>query len=291
MKRLCALLIAAALCFPSIGALGWWQSIQQVGINTGPCSQATTFLARTSGLSGTESTAYTAMICGMVTDGTWSLLDALYIFATNTTTTANLNLISTSFGLTKTGTVTFTADQGYTGNGTTGFLDTGFVPSIAGGNFQRNSASIGAYVLNNRLSGANYAEFGTDGTGNNTFDTAFLPWYTDNNSYWDVNGNAATAAAAVTVRGSWIITRTGSTARARYLNGAANTSSSASSTGLATLSVLILAEREGTSGAASAFSADQLSAAFVGGGLTATQAGQIAARINAYMTALGINVY
>jgi hypothetical protein len=33
------------------------------------CTAATNFLARTSGLSGTETTAYTTMICGLVTDG------------------------------------------------------------------------------------------------------------------------------------------------------------------------------------------------------------------------------
>src|ERR1039457_3408340 len=91
-------------------------------IGSGNAAQTTAFLARTSGLSGTETTAYTNLINGLVSDGTWSLLDALYIFATNSTTTANLNLISTSFGLTQHGTVTFSADHGYTGDGTAGYL-------------------------------------------------------------------------------------------------------------------------------------------------------------------------
>ena len=81
---------------------------------SGGCSQATTFIARTSGLSGTESAAYTAMICGMVTDGTWTLFDALYIFATNTTTSANLNLVSTNYNITVGVAPTFSADHGYT---------------------------------------------------------------------------------------------------------------------------------------------------------------------------------
>jgi hypothetical protein len=33
MKRLYVFIVAAALCFPSIGALAWWQSIQQVGVS------------------------------------------------------------------------------------------------------------------------------------------------------------------------------------------------------------------------------------------------------------------
>lgn len=48
-KRLYAFLIAAALCFPSIGAMAWWQSVQQVGIAGGtPFS-----IAKTADLSDT----------------------------------------------------------------------------------------------------------------------------------------------------------------------------------------------------------------------------------------------
>ena len=59
--------------------------------NAANAAQTTAFLARTSGLSGPETSAYTRMINGMVADGTWALLDALYVFATNNTTTANLD--------------------------------------------------------------------------------------------------------------------------------------------------------------------------------------------------------
>lgn len=38
MKRLYALLIAAAVCFPSFGALAWWQSIQQTAISVAPAT-------------------------------------------------------------------------------------------------------------------------------------------------------------------------------------------------------------------------------------------------------------
>jgi hypothetical protein len=40
--------------------------------------QAAAFLARTSGLSLVERRAYINLINGMVTDGDWALLDALY---------------------------------------------------------------------------------------------------------------------------------------------------------------------------------------------------------------------
>jgi hypothetical protein len=64
--------------------------------------QTTAFLARTSGLSGTETLAYKALINGLVADGVWSLLDALWIFATNTTLTASITSCTITAGSTGT---------------------------------------------------------------------------------------------------------------------------------------------------------------------------------------------
>src|SRR5208283_4790005 len=125
-KAALLLLATLGLCSPAKAA-GWLPLAQG-------CGQANAFIARTSGLSATENAAYTAMICGMVTDGTWSLLDALYIFATNNTTTAALSLVSSTYNGTVTGTLTFSADNGWTGNGSTGYLSTNLTPSSAGGN-------------------------------------------------------------------------------------------------------------------------------------------------------------
>src|ERR1700722_6049094 len=86
---------------------------------------STNFLGRTSGLSNALQDDYCNMIKGLESDGlitgtlgstascgsttSASLIDLFYIFSTNTTTTANLNLCGTSFGLTQHGTITFTA--------------------------------------------------------------------------------------------------------------------------------------------------------------------------------------
>jgi hypothetical protein len=89
----------------------------------------------------------------------------------------------------------------------------------------------------------------------------------------------------------YAFSRTGASTSAYYLNGASTTSGTHASGAISNNSFLILARRQGAGNAAIEFSADQLSAAFIGGGLNATQAGQVSTRINAYMTALGINVY
>lgn len=82
--------------------------------------------------------------------GVWSLLDVFYVFATDGNNNfATLNWKAPlSYKITITGTVTFTADQGFNGNGTTGYLATGFNPSTNGVNLVLNSSSIGAYIYN-----------------------------------------------------------------------------------------------------------------------------------------------
>lgn len=56
MKRFYALIVTAALCFPSIGAWAWWQSIQQVAIAAGGAFSLTA-TANTS--DNTSQTTYT----------------------------------------------------------------------------------------------------------------------------------------------------------------------------------------------------------------------------------------
>jgi hypothetical protein len=265
----------------------------------GGCAQATTFLARTSGLSGTEISAYTNLICGLVTDGIitgtlsgaagcGSVLDALYILATNTTTTAALNICGTSFSLITNGTTTFTADAGIAGDASTGFLNTQFEPDIAGGNFSLNSASMGSYVRTNRTSPANKASMG----GSLQF-SIIIPFDGSGNFQYGSNGTNGTSVVANPVgtsQGFWVQSRTSGSANAGYRNGNVTplaTDATAPSFITAT-PIWILGIDNGS---VLLPTDDQISAAFIGGGITATQQNKISNRINAYMTALGINVY
>src|SRR5215469_5596790 len=109
-------------------------------------SQSAAFLARaTDVVSITDKTNYDTMITGLVTDGVWSKLDALYIFAAVDRTTALLNLVSNTFNCTEHGTINFSAYQGYTGDSSTFYLDSGFTPNAGGTLFSLNSANLGAY--------------------------------------------------------------------------------------------------------------------------------------------------
>jgi hypothetical protein len=86
--------------------------------------------------------------------GVWTKLDAFYMLAAEASDQALLNWKSASFACTTNGTITFVADQGYTGNGTTGYLDTQFNPATAGGGFTQNSAHLGYYSRTSASSGS-----------------------------------------------------------------------------------------------------------------------------------------
>lgn len=276
---------------------GWFPLVTSGG--GGGCSQSTTFLARTSGLSGTETTAYTNMICGLVTDsiitGTMngansgagacgSVLDALYVLATNNKTTAFLNLCGTSYGLTETVTVTCTVDVGCAGNGTTGFLNTGFNPSTATTpNFAQNSASLGVYIQNNRTTNAADVAIGASDAGGSVY--AYIQPLQVTYQY-DMNAGNFPSAANTSTRGAWAQTRTAVSTLAVYKNNATTlTTSSGTSSAVVSQNLFILALNG--SGGAGSLSADQISFAFIGAGLTSTQAFNINTRLNQFMVDLG----
>jgi hypothetical protein len=263
----------------------------------GSCAASTTFLARTSGLSPTETSAYDTMICGMISDGVgcsaWSgssgNLDALYIFTTNNTTTASLNLCSSSFGITNNSLV-FTADTYWAQNGgVTGYLDTGYVPSTASGNCTQNSCS--AAVFNFIETGGTLVFFGGGDASN---EIIFFPAFS-NNVVLGIN-DPASGANRDTVnntlsKGSWIFTRTASNVEILYRDGSATPflSGSGASTGLPSVSQYILAYNN--IGSAIANGNASITASFIGGGLSAANAKKISDRINTYMTTFSVNTY
>lgn len=168
----------------------------------GGCSQATTFLARGT-FDGTHTTAYTNLICGLVTDGLWSKADALVILGTQNTTVAALNLPSTSFTPTITGSPAFTADKGYLGvdASSTVFIDTGIALNAT---TQCVAASCAIILVvqdatQSGASGGNCIAF-----SNGSHQTRIFPRYSDGNAYFDVTSatqaNTGTANASAKAR-------------------------------------------------------------------------------------------
>lgn len=280
-----AFLLVLLTAVSSAQSLGLGLGIPKSVPSAGGCSQATTFLARTSGLSGTQTTAYQNLICGMVTDGTWSLMDLLYVFATNTTATANLNLVSTSYGLTPVGTETFAANAGYTGDGTTGYFTTGYNPATNGINFTQNSAGIGACGLSSANFG-NYASLGLlDGSG--SFQGIVLfPSNGGGSFVAQLNDATLQSFTNFQSKGSYVATRTASTAINMYVNGASVATPADTSSSVFSLPIYVGAVNTG-GGGVDGFSINQLAYVFVSGGLTSTQVGNVYSRLHTFLVAVG----
>lgn len=113
--------------------------------------------------------AYDHLITGLLNSGVWAKLDGLYLYAATDTTTANTNLIQSAFTATPSagGTITFSANNGYSADaGTTTYLDSNFDPTVGLHNYVRNSASEFAW-RSVKTGGSSGRIIGIDGS--NTF--------------------------------------------------------------------------------------------------------------------------
>jgi hypothetical protein len=244
----------------------------------GGCSQATSFLARIT-TDGTHSTAYTNFICGGVTDGWWAKTDALWIAATDNTTNAALNLVSSSFSLVSHGTAsTFTANTGWAGNGTNSYFDTQLNPATAGGNYVLNSATH-AICVQTTPSNATYLEGNYDGSNEIGLNYTSGVWTSYTNS---IGGPVQVTSASLN---TWMGVRTGLNTSILYNNGVSGGTSSQISSAIPSFNIYI--EAINSSGAAGIFSAVQWSAFLLGGAFNATDASNFHTRLAAYMTAVG----
>lgn len=97
-----------------------------------------------------------ALIRSMKSALIWDKLDIYYQFAYNNGSLANFSLINwknPSSNATTGGTMVY-GTTGYTGNGTTGFINTNFNPTVGTNNFTQNSASRTMVVASNTTTGS-----------------------------------------------------------------------------------------------------------------------------------------
>ena len=279
------------------------------GASCTPGTQATNFLARTTGLSGTETTAYCNLINGLVSDGIITgtmngansgagacgvLLDAFYIVVTNSTTTATLNLCGTSYGLTLTGTCTFTADSGYPCNGSTGFFKTGFIANGATTpNFVQNSAFLGVWITTSRTASVSKVPLGAANSGGQA---AYMDPLSASNFGYAINlafGSAGVVANS-DAKGAWLVNRSASNLTSVYKNGSATAIATSANASLVDMSTQFYVSALNNNGTTSNFSDDAIGAVVIGGGatpLTAAQAAAIENRVNTYLAVFGKSAF
>ena len=247
-------------------------------------TEAAAFLARTTGLDATHTDAYTALINGLVTDGIWDKLDVLHVYATQDSTTALLNLVSTSYNGTASGSPTFTADRGYQGDGTNRVIQYGFIPATAPSpKFVRDSAHISAWNLTN--TGVTGHALGCNNVGN-AYSHIHCK-FTDNNAYFRVTGsNVGGGIAMSDARGHFIANRSASNAVQGYKNGSSVVTSSDASQVVASSQFIDLGSNNG--GTSSNFTTHQIAMTSIGSSLNATEVTNFYNRLRTYMTAVGV---
>ena len=243
-------------------------------------AEALAYLARTvGGNEGGNGANIATLIDGLVSDGVWAKLDALYILAQQNQTDALLNLVGTSYtGTITTGTPIFTAYVGYAFP--TGYINTNFNAITATSpQFTQNSASYGFWTL--AVVSENFPEMG------NGFAEAGASLIYDDfpggDFYARLNDSGAGAVPSPGTKGVFAGDRSSSTAVVPYWNGVSQSLRASISATIPNNPFAI-----GTSFGAGSSTAETLSAAFIGASLGA--AGQLALynRLRTYLTAVGV---
>lgn len=196
-------------------------------------------------------------IDSLVLNGVWAKLDVMCLLANRDSTSALQNLKQNLYNGVGYGTRTFTPYKGWAGNGTSGYINTGFNPfDSTTHNYRTQSASIGFY----KVSGTTL----TMGTNMNTtidvlIQSAGAYVRINNLSWWVATGGSELNTFDVLNR----LTSTSET----FAQGTTVYSRTASSVGLGNANLYLGAYNNGTNPAG--FTNGQSALYFIGGGLTA----------------------
>ena len=213
--------------------------------------------------------------------------DCIYIFANETEESALMNLVKRSNDATNVDATTFTAWQGFTGDGTADYINTNYNATDDGVVYTLNDAHISLY---RRVAGVDAGATSAMGV----FETAAQ--YTSYTilsvtMYWQINGatDASSGAGGIINAGYLMTTRTASDEAFLYRNGTQEDNESPASVALNTIDTYVLAENL-DDGTARRWKTDQASIVTFGKGMTETQAGYVNACIEAYLDGIGAGI-
>jgi hypothetical protein len=271
--------------FLGIG-IGVGRSRQRTGA-IGPSYEAETnaLLARIAAVglspSGTIKGHINSLIGGFIDDDVWSDLDGFYLPGAHEGA-ALFNWRQDAFNLTKSGTITFSQANGAASDGVAGsYLTTGFVPSLAGGLFQKDSAHIAAW-WKSAGQDVNYA------AGQSTVQCRVRD--TSNRLSFRINDGTTTNSATNSVAdasGLTIFQREGAAIKRAYRLGSATplVDVTTTSTSLASGEMLFF-----TNSPANTPTADRLFFGSLGRALSTAKQAAMKTHVEAYLTAMGASL-
>lgn len=231
----------------------------------------------------TRKSALDTLISSLKTGGVWAKLDWLTVHAAHDEQAARVNAVNPAQVASVGVAPTFTTDRGYTGNGTTQYLNTGWNASTAGGKFTQNDCSMGVWC------GTDVTASGQYDLGNSNATICARSGTGSPMTAQSASGSTITLPASTSVGfTSW--SRTGSTAGVAYKNGAAlGTAISSTSTTLRNAPFLIGAANTSTTGTVTAgsFSTRRNQAVCWGSQLSGAEQLALYNALATYMTAVG----
>jgi hypothetical protein len=224
-------------------------------------------------LSLIERQAVNQLVVDLKSAGIWSSMKAIYPMVGASAAACAQNLKSASFTGSFTSGWTF-ASTGVTGNGTSAYMDTNLSPSAT---LTQNSTHISFY------SRTNVARTAMDVNSGTTITLRLISKWSDNTSYYGVNGAEVAGGTTATTLGLFVASRTASNAQKLYKNNSVQNSSNSVSTGLPITNVYLGAGLTFYSNRECAF-------ASIGDGLTDTQASNLYTAVQAFQTTLSRQV-
>lgn len=233
-------------------------------------------------------TALDTLIKGLRTDSNILALDRFWIFAQEVQGYARVSIVNpSSTQITEVNTPTFTVNQGYTGNGTTRYLNTNFNYSTHAVNTLRSSITHGVYITTNVAESKFDAGF-ADATRDNVISGRFG----DGRTYQSANSssgeaNAITANSLGLYMAQRTSTASGTTA---YKNGSSVATLVNADNALANAIDLVLAYNSNLGGGvvATSLSSKRIAMRVIGSG--AVNAANFYTRFQTFATSIGFNV-
>jgi hypothetical protein len=227
--------------------------------------------------SAAQQTLQNTLVEDLKTAGVWSKLDAFYLFATDGDSDyATLNFVApSSFQATKTNSPTFTADEGFTGDGVSAYLDTNLNASTDTTNYTQDDASFGVYAWN--IIGAT-GEYPISADGI----TTRLRWAQDTGANRINHSVTPSPRGVISINSTGLIgmNRTSSTAwEGLDESGSINTGYGGTSGALENKNFVVLKY-------ISTYSTNKIGVAWIGGSFTSTEWGDYVDAVDTYIAAL-----
>lgn len=111
---------------------------------------ATYFATVTTSFSAARKTIINTLVTTLKADGNWTKLDRLWLFANEASDQGLVSVVNpAATACTLVNSPTFTADQGFAGDGATSFIDSNFSLASHGANYLRDDALACCYVRTN----------------------------------------------------------------------------------------------------------------------------------------------